>query len=520
MVAEDVLSFQGLKEARAYQLARKEAAQRGFNTWSKKGWDEVNKVLLHTKERLREAELQIEQEGITGKLEKKRRIYELMEESRPEKMMEDAYGFAAHGTFNHESEGSLGAITNAVASALDSVSVGGVKPGRFIIPFTRIITNVVNNSLDYTPVGFVRAARGVRGFRSFEGNRITKPAFKELTKDERQRLIAKASLGIALAATFQAMHQAGVIQVTGGGTGDNKKDEQLRQSGWQEYSVKIGNKYYSYKYSPLVFMLGFLGNMNDQEKYGKEDKKTLDKKMQVAASRFGGQVADMTWINSSSTFLGALTEPNVDKQASQVSRSLAGMTRGVIPFGGMITQATQAFNGIFGASKKQTEGAWQALVSTIPIAQNMLGDKVNALGDIIKVNENSSWLLPDFVSTEKNDSVWQFLTEHNGWVAPVTRKTLIIYDPKIDDERPLTQDEHFDFSVKRGKKIRSKIQDLMKAGKLIDWNSGNEISVDKMTEAQFNKWLSKIEAEATKETKAEMFGDVQPKQTENLDISQ
>src|SRR5690606_37501747 len=49
MIDTDVLSFQGLKEARAYQLARREVAKNGVNTWSKKGWDEVNKVLLHTK---------------------------------------------------------------------------------------------------------------------------------------------------------------------------------------------------------------------------------------------------------------------------------------------------------------------------------------------------------------------------------------------------------------------------------------------------------------------------------------
>lgn len=514
MVAEDVLSFQGLKEARAYQLARRYAQSEGLNTWSKKGWDRVNEILLHTKERWREAELQAEEEGITGKLEKRRRIYELMEESRPEKMTEDAYGFAAHGTFNHESEGSLGAITNAVASALDAVDVAGVKPGRLVIPFTRIITNVVNNSLDYTPVAFVRAARGVRGFRSFEGNRFTKGAFKELSKEERQRLIAKASLGIVLSGTLQAMHQAGIIQITGGGTGDNKKDEQLRESGWQEYSIKIGNKYYSYKYTPLVFNLGFLGNMNDQAEYGKEDKKTLDKQMQVAASRIGGQMADMTWINSASTFLGALTEPNVDRQTSAVNKSLAGMASGFIPFKGAVTQATQALEGAFNMNKKQTEGAWQALVSSIPIARNSFNDKINALGDPIKTDTDV------IISSEKQDPVWKFLLDHKGWVAPVNPKTLITFDQKTGEDRPLTMDEYYDFSVKRGKKIRAKLEELMKVGKLIDWNTGNEISVDKMWESQFNKWLSKIEKEATKETKAEMFGEAPEKPVEDLDISQ
>ncbi len=95
-----------------------------------------------------------------------------MESSRPTQMTEDAYNFAAHGTFNYESDGTLGAFTNAVSKALD-VKVGGVQPGRFVVPFTRIITNVVNNALDYSPVGLIRAAKGARGFKSFDEISLT-----------------------------------------------------------------------------------------------------------------------------------------------------------------------------------------------------------------------------------------------------------------------------------------------------------------------------------------------------------
>ena len=203
-----------------------------------------------------------------------------MEESRPQEMKEESYGFAAKGTFIHESEGTLGALTNALSGMLDAVNIRGVKPLRFVIPFTRIITNVVNNTLDYTPVGLIRAARGVRGFRTFEQSQLTKPAFKELTREERKTLIAKAALGITLTAAFQALHIAGAITITGGGPDDENKKRQLRESGWQPYSIKIGNKWYSYQYTPLVFMLGYLGNMNDADKYLEDDEDTFGKRIQ------------------------------------------------------------------------------------------------------------------------------------------------------------------------------------------------------------------------------------------------
>ena len=501
MVATDVVSFQGLKEARAYQLARREAQGQGYNTWSKKGWDKVNELLYHTKERYREAELQAQEEGLKPKtVEHKRRIYELMENSRPQEMVEDTYGFAAKGTFNHESEGSLGAITNAVASSLDAVSVGGVKPLRFIVPFTRIITNVVNNSLDYTPVGFVRAARGVRGFKSFEKSQFTKGAFKELSKEERQRYLAKAAIGITLTATLQALHQAGVIQITGGGTGDWEKDKQLRESGWQPYSIKIGDTYYSYQYTPLVFMTGFLGNMNDAARYGKEDEQTLMKRMQIATSRIGGQVADMTWINSASTFLGALTEKNPDKQAKGIKDLLASTTRGFIPFAGAITQTNQAVQSAFSMPQKQVNGSFQALIQDIPIARNSLNDKVNALGDPIVRD------IDVVTSKETQDPVWKYLLDHQGWVASVNRNTVIIYDEKEKMERPVNGDEYFLFSTLRGKKIRKELEDMIDSGIWVNENNKLVFKPSKdLTSEELNKWLSTIKSQATEEAKAELF---------------
>ncbi|HET8686774.1 MAG TPA: hypothetical protein VFM18_08925, partial [Methanosarcina sp.] len=305
MVAEDVLSFQGLKEARAKQLARRYAQSEGYNTWSKAGWSRVNEILLKTKQRKEIAEQQaIEEKFKKGTVEFNRRVYELMELDRPLEMVEQSYGFAAKGTFNHETEGALGAITNAVSWGLDAVNIGGTKPLRFIVPFTRIITNVVNNQLDYTPIGYIRAIRGQRGISTFELNPVTKSAYKQLSKEERIQLASKATIGITLALAFQALHAAGVIAVTGGGPDDYDKKKQLMESGWQEYSIKIGDTYFSYKYTPLMFVLGFLGNMNDAEQYGSDDDDTFIKRLELGLARFDNMIIEGTWINSASTFLG------------------------------------------------------------------------------------------------------------------------------------------------------------------------------------------------------------------------
>lgn len=502
MKAEDVLSFQGLKEARAWQLARKEAEKYGFNTWTKSGWKKVNELLMNTTERFEIARDQALEEGLVeNSRDYKRRIYELMENSRPEAMTEDAYNFAAHGTYNYMSDGTLGAFTNAISNALD-VKIGGVQPGRFVVPFTRIITNVVNNALDYSPVGVIRAAKGARGFKSFDEFSLTKGSYKPLTPEQRRIVAIKAAVGISFAAIIQYMVSAGLIDMSGEGPEDEKKKAQLREQGWQPYSIKIGDTWYSYFYTPLVLTLGWMGNLNDAAKYGEEDEQTLLRRASIASLKFGGMIADMTWINSAATFLGALNEPKINEQQRRVENALSGMARGFVPFAQNITQLTQAYNSTFQIPAKQVNNSWEALYQDIPIARNSLNDKVNALGEPVIKDIDIMW------SKEKGSPVWSFLTDKKGWVATLDRKTVLVFDQKLRQDRPLTDDEFYELSKLRGRYIKEDIERIMKEGYPVKREGAIKIVLgEDMTPKELNNILSKrIEPLATKKAKAKIFG--------------
>ena len=502
MKAEDILSFQGLKEARAWQLARKEAEKYGFNTWSRSGWKKVNELLLNTAERYEIAKEQAESEGLKPDTKDwKRRIYELMENSRPEAMTEDAYNFAAHGTYNYNSDGTLGAVTNAVSKVLD-IKIGNVQPGRFVVPFTRIITNVVNNALDYSPIGIIRAAKGARGFKSLDDISITKGSYKPLTPEQRRVVSIKAAVGISFAAIIQYMVSEGLIDLSGGGPEDEKKKAQLKEQGWEPYSIKIGDKWYSYFYTPLVLTLGWMGNLNDAAKYGKEDEKTLLRRASIASLKFGGMLADMTWINSASTFLGAFVEPKIGEQQRRVENALSGMARGFVPFAQNITQLTQAYNSTFGIPAKQVNSSWEALYQDIPIARNSLNDKINALGEPVIKDIDIMW------SKEKGDSIWSYLTRKQGWVASLNRKTVLIFDQDLGQDRPLTDNEFYEFSKLRGEIIKKNVQELIDNGYVVKRDGNNEnVDAEDLTSSELNNILSTvIEPFATKEAKKELFG--------------
>lgn len=541
MKAEDVLQFQALKEMRATQLAYREAAKEGnSNPFSKKTWDVINEKLLNTPERsataIAQAKSEIynqlsdekkkeipgtnedekiknfwDKEGKKNYSEWKRRVYELMEQNRPIQMTDDAYGFAAHGTFNHDTEGALGALTDGLAHYIDKISIGGVKPIRFFIPFTRIIANVANNMLDFTPYGFVRAARGVRGTESM-GDK-----FHEMSSEERAQHIAKASLGVALTGALWAMTKVpckndpshSMLEITGNGTGDYKKDAELKQAGWQPYSIRTcGGTYYSYALTPLMLNLGTIGSVNDYQKYNpKGNDLDILHRMELAGKSSAGMLSDMTWIGNSAELLKAVSTGDPKDVQNLLENSAKSL---VIP--NLYTQVAQRVQSIYGMPQKEVNGFVDKMIQDIPIARGeYLNDRINALGDPVVRDPDLLW------SNETKDPVWKFLLDKKGWVAPVNKNTLLIYDEDREQERPVTPKEYYEFSKLRGSKIKAAIQEIMDNGALV--NDDDKVTTSENTGTgskpaselstlEFRNLLKQISGKATKEAKKELFPGV------------
>ena len=164
------------------------------------------------------------------------------------------------------------------------------------------------------------------------------------------------------------------------------------------------------------------------------------------------------------------------------------------------TQSAQRVQNIFNMPQKQANNAFESLIMDVPIARNTLNDKINALGDPIVRDVDI------LVSQEKKDPVFKYLLDKKGWVAPVNKRTLIVFDFKTQQDRPVTDDEYYKFSKLRGSKIKEGISDIMKNGAMV--KSGDTYivkSAQELTSAELNKLLTPIKTKATKETKQELF---------------
>lgn len=143
----------------------------------------------------------------------------------------------------YQSKGKTAQGLSEIKSAIQNLIQGttGISlGGQFSVPFTRTPGGMLERTAEYLPVlGTVKNAittgkELARG--EFNQARFSMESGRNLTG----LLAAGASVGGVL---------AGLI--TGGSYGDD--DEKTKeQSGWQEYSIKIGDKYYSYDWIPIL----------------------------------------------------------------------------------------------------------------------------------------------------------------------------------------------------------------------------------------------------------------------------
>jgi hypothetical protein len=274
----------------------------------------------------------------------------------------------------------------------------------------------------------------------------------------------------------------GNIQITANGTGDYKKNAILTEkTGWQPYSIRVGDKWYSYQYSPLIVVFALIGNYRDTEKYKDMPEKEKLERWALATLQTKNVFLDLTFLKGLNTFSQALfSTSDPDNMMEKASESLIGTAKGfVLP--NFYTQMAKEVEKAYSIPIKEVRRTLLgSTLKDIPVARDMYQNKVNLFGQLI---------IPDtdkFVSdVERNDIVELFIERKYIPSMPSMTKTQIL-DPKTDEMRYMTEEEYFVFAKARGqyllKEITSELQ-LLKG----------------YTNEEFQAEMKAIEDEATAE---------------------
>jgi hypothetical protein len=169
---------------------------------------------------------------------------------------------------------------------------------RVIVPFVRTPTNIMSYLLERTPLALT--SQTIRDDIAAGGAR-------------RDLALGKIATGSMVMAVTAELAMAG--QITGAGPVDSKMRNILRETGWQPYSIKVGDTYYAYnRLDPIGGLLGLSADMT--EILGQTTDADADEVAVAAVLAISQNMASKTYLSGVFDFIEAVFMASTDPESA------------------------------------------------------------------------------------------------------------------------------------------------------------------------------------------------------------
>lgn len=333
------------------------------------GEDELFKAMARRMELTGLAVRQAAQEGRTGQ-EARERVAELIA-NPPDDMMEKVLDYGRYLTFQRP-------LGDGLAGTLSRYSQN--HPAiKAVLPFIRTPTNLIKFTAERSPLA---------------------PMVKEWRKDfaaggsRRDLAVAKVMVGSGVGALIAELAAQGVI--TGSAPSDDNQRGLMLASGWQPYSIRIGDTYYSYRrLDPFAMTFGTaadLATMGDGMTESQREKGAALWTASVVAN-----LASRTWLSGVTDALEALQDP--ERYSGNFIKRLIGSA--TVPTG--VAQLARTID----PTMRETPDIASYMSSRLPGESDNLLPKRDVWGQPI-VSQGGigpDILSPIWTSTDRNDAI-------------------------------------------------------------------------------------------------------------------
>ena len=251
-------------------------------------------------------------------------------------MQESAHELATHNTFQSRLGPFAEKIGQAIATKPSAAwlpeSMKSVAPGKWLFPFYRTPVNLVKATLTH-----------VSPYELLNG----------IAKGDVDAT-ARGLVGSSIAASLAALALSG--HITGGGPTDFRKEETLRATGWSPYSLKVGDRYFSYRrFEPVGLAAGLVADTVHGMQHGDSEVVTQSK-ADTAVKHIMRNLDDMPFMGTLANLLQAVHDPAGGRAQSFINREAGSL----VPAG-----VANVAEGIDRTIRRPTT-AMQAIQSRIP----------------------------------------------------------------------------------------------------------------------------------------------------------
>ncbi len=307
----------------------------------------------------------------------------------PDDILDKTLDYARYLTFQRPL-GTAGQAAQNLTSAIPAL--------KLFVPFIRTPTNIIKFAAERSPFApFVKEWR------------------EDMLAGGARRHLASAKIGMGTGLAALATQWAANGYITGSGPIDDNARNIKMADGWQPYSIKIGDEYYSYKrLDPLAMTLGMAAD------YATKGETMTDKQREHAAMVLGASfienLKDKTWLSGLSDVFAALDDPQ--RSMERVTKRIAGSL--AVPAG--VAQFARTLDPV----QRETDDPIDAIKNRIPGMSQSLRPRLDMWGQPI-VSEGG--VGPDIVSpvwtgTAKNDPLNKEMLDIGARFGPVQKGDL------------------------------------------------------------------------------------------------
>lgn len=238
----------------------------------------------------------------------------------------------------------------------------GATISKIILPFINTPANVLKQGVKRTPLaplaGSLAKDRGTVQFT-----------------DDLSQIVFGSSIGAYFA------YEAAQGNVTGSGSSYTKKEiAALRRQGWQPYSVKVGDKWVSYKSSePLFLNLSTVADL--VEEYQQNPDADLSDRVTSVATSIATNISSQSYLRGVSDFAGVLNEP--ERYREYFASNTVGS---FIPYSSLLRSVTNRK----GQPYRDADGVMERIQGILPGAADSIPPLRDLWGRPV-IRENSSF---------------------------------------------------------------------------------------------------------------------------------
>lgn len=263
-------------------------------------------------------------------------------------------------------------FTTPLTGAIKDLNAALVKSrvGKLIVPFVRTPMNIFSSSLEYIP--------GVHLISKEGRNR------SDLSPEDRAVVHGRAMMGGTVMASLLGL--AGKGMLSGQGPEDYQEKMLLYQTGWQPYSIRLGDKWIQYnRFEPVGMIMGLAADMYELRGYMTEGE--LQELPTLVLKSFMHNFGEKTYLSGITDMAQAITDPE-RYAGSYLSRMAGSLVPNVAARRvGLADGYMRDANGILDGIRQRIPGEREKMAKRLDFAGQPRAQDYGAYGNPLRVSE-------------------------------------------------------------------------------------------------------------------------------------